>query len=109
MYRTDTSEHHQPTPPHTHEEVRLMASKDVSRRGAFGVDRETAAEMAQVRGQVRKAAMEVDGAYALAAHIAEGAAQFLAHRRAVEANGPELQMFLAPVTGTVVRQIGSIQ
>lgn len=73
------------------------------------VDREVARAGRVIFEEVRLAAMQVDGAVALAGHIYEGVVELDAYRRSLGRDDVVLQLQLGEIQHTALRQIQRIQ
>ena len=89
-----------------HNDLIRYASGDVTPRRT---DRDVAQRAKDVYDETRLAALKVDAAMALGAHVMEGAAQLDAHRHALAGNDQQLNAVLCNIEIDTIRQAQTIQ
>jgi hypothetical protein len=87
----------------------LMQMATGQRRPVTRAERESARAASEVVNEVRLAAIEADGAMALAAHIMQGMVDLDEQRKSLMSNDPLLALMLGEIEATSVRQVKKIQ
>jgi hypothetical protein len=72
-------------------------------------DRALVAQGRDIVGATQLGALKADAAFALGAHVMEGAAGIIAHGRALAGGDPQLGAVMASIAGDTIRQAQTIQ
>jgi hypothetical protein len=87
----------------------LMRTASGERRPLNRAERASARAAADVVNEVRLAAIEADGAMALADHIMYGLMDLDSQRKDLQGSDPLLALMLGEIEATAVRQVKKIQ